>query len=759
MKKTLIVSAVGIFLFLSFFSLQASAYQFTYQLSGTTLPNTRAIPSFATDATCEVTLSSTVDIYGASGMSLAYKYFSPEETVVQSTTRIFTNNASCEGIGTKTVSTESSTGALESQYFYSGTGIASINYISYANYQCNPTSVIDFDFSSDSRGYIPNVYYREKTGLGGCCNIADVNKALNLSQFGLCNGTSLISTAQWWSNQTAGGSGLTRTASWSLPFNTSGGNFSFVTDDSGAIFSGAGTITARQTGYYPLDDPATITTVCTTTTCTGNITVPTNEIYVLFHAVISSQGASETSSFPNPFKAFTLNTYEPDYLCGEYSECINSSQYQTCVDQNGIAPDEFRFRSCFTIEAFEDEVIGFEDSDVVSFLECKKHAFLCTASPEPINLELPVNWTVLYRQVNDSGTFKPASRTAFMTSEEATNGFKSLFIQYIPPKFDEVQQNVGGGHLPATCQNTSQGFVAQIYADLNGTGVVTDITFPSTYSIFQWDIKKAETPYVQYEVWNPFCSPQILCYGIDCDEEPLGDYLFRLIDLNTSSVVLDYYATASNEWDSVIIDLSDVTDVTHQYRAVFAVNPTDQYDPRVHAVYIDNVQVANLPNALGESTEGCSDFCDDVDLWVATETATGICTFDIDYNNSVCIAEAEAGATTTLDPLPAIIDLLNASGYSQQDIEDAGFGFTLFFLSPFFLAFLVVLIVAGYLEYKVAKESKSRGAGGSIFGIIMIFGSVALTIAGIVPIGFAIVFVIIAGFIVANTVMKAMGGG
>lgn len=748
MNKTLIVSVLSIFLFFSFFSIglaQATGtMSFVYHTDQVTnTPNLPIIGMYSPDDTCVTTrLSATVT--GSSGL-YTLNYYTPVGTLKGTSSNTFTS-PSCQFMGSVSTSNTDGNGTssarITGNYDVSALTVQTVNYTCTAtddwmNLTSAPHIRTDDDYATwvyQMATLYPFASYSTYILQPSNYNDCAVGVRNGLAYQGLLEAPS-------------GGSGNT------------GGNllYPFTTGATGIVrydFDNS-PFGITYYGYYKFENSPSVTQLGSSSSASGEITLEPYTDYIWFIGGLN-QGASPV---PIPNMTLEVNIYDPNYDCTDWSECINSSQSRTCTDLGGVVPDDIQFRSCFTTEAFEEENIGFEEGTSATFLECKKDAFLCGTSPQSVTMELPDDWTVLYKTVNDSGVITPASRTAFLTTETATDGFKSLFIQYIPPKLDEVANNVGGTHLPATCQNASTGWVAEVYADLNATGVVTDITFPSTYSVFQWDVKKAEEPYIQYEVWNPFCSPQTLCYGINCVDEPEGDYVFILRDLNTSTNVIEYYATASNNWDSVIIDLSNITDETHQYRAVFGVNPSDQFDPRVHAIYLDNVKVANLPNALGESTEGCSDFCDGNDLWEATESATGVCTYDIDYNNSDCIAQAEAKVSGNYDPIPAIIDLLNSSGVTEDQIDEAGLGFTLFFLSPFFLSFLLVLIIAGYIEYKIAKESKSRGSGGSIFGIIMIIGSVALTIGGIMPIGFAVVFVIIAGFIVANTVMKAMGGG
>jgi hypothetical protein len=89
---------------------------------------------------------------------------------------------------------------------------------------------------------------------------------------------------------------------------------------------------------------------------------------------------------------------------------------------------------------------------------------------------------------------------------------------------------------------------------------------------------------------------------------------------------------------------------------------------------------------------------------------------------------------------------------NATEFEQAGIAFLLPFFSPLFIS-LFILFASGAIIEVLARS------GGVAFGMVMLFGSVGLTILGFLPLGLAIILVIISGFIVVYTLLKIIRGG
>lgn len=493
-----------------------------------------------------------------------------------------------------------------------------------------------------------------------------------------------------------------------------------------------------------------------------------NELYLLVFYASKSFGGG--TGFVDEFFMempdlvnISIDSRVADFVCGEWSECINQSQIRVCIDQSiHNFPNRIEARSCADFEDYDLLILGFEDiGETIEILECKKNAWTCVSSPETVTIELPLGWNATILEVNDSGVFKKARIIAELTSDEAYDGLRSLEINYNPPKIDQVIED-GGGASPAICGNTTEGDIPQVFTNnMTNTIVSENFTFPSVYPALSWAVKISPESRLQYDVdffgANPFCDPKTLCYG-NCNATVQGDYIVSLIELNefgnaTVDTIFRFFGTSSDNWNIITADLTDANIKTGtQYRILIMANPDDQYDIRPYRMFFDTFSIVSLSQPI---TVNCTDTCDGRNLLKAT-LVNNTCFVEVIINDSSCIAELEEETDYT-DPVPWVENFLNDLGFNDTTIEESGFGFALNFLSPMFIGLMIVMAIGVFAEYKVAKVG---GSGhGILFGIIFLFGTASMTIFGIFPIGWGIMLLILSGFIVVSTMLKTFKGG
>ncbi len=293
-----------------------------------------------------------------------------------------------------------------------------------------------------------------------------------------------------------------------------------------------------------------------------------NEIFDLhFFAGLSGGATGDNLTLTIHSANFSIDARVPNFVCGEFSACVAGSQSRICVDTTEVFPDRIEVVSCLVPQNFSEINLGFEDLNTTSItvLECKKNAFTCVSSPTSISpaLQLPADWTIGFETVNDSGVITFHEAMAFLTTEAAIEGQRSLELNYRPPKLDVVTEAVPSSN-PATCQNASSGFQGSLQTtDLNTKITSASFQFPGAFPALRWAAKKADSPRLQYDVnffgANPLCSPKTLCYG-DCNGTVSGTYSVNLNEVfengNFKSVVFRFEGEATSLFSVVQADLN-----------------------------------------------------------------------------------------------------------------------------------------------------------------------------------------------------------
>lgn len=487
-----------------------------------------------------------------------------------------------------------------------------------------------------------------------------------------------------------------------------------------------------------------------------------NEIYDLHFFMSKAFGSGDdVGTLRIQFANISIDSRVGNFVCDEFTNCTGGIQTRLCTDTTGQFPDVIEAQSCTQPSNFSELILGFEElnTTTLNILECKKNAFTCAAFVTNISIELPVGWNINFESVNDSGVVKPHEAMAFMTTEEAFEGFRSLELNYRPPKLDVVTESPGN---PAICANATSGFQGSVdTVDLNATIESESFLFPGDFPALRWATLKANNSRLQYDVnflgANPFCSPKTLCYG-DCNATVRGTYSVTLFEEdnfgNIIRTVFRFEGEATNQWGVVNVDLNaSQINATgpHRIRISTFVAGEDISDIRPKRLFFDNFSIQNLVLPL---VEDCTSLCIGPDLRKAT-LQNDTCFIVTIINESSCVAivqaEAEAAAQQIFEPIEFLAEAVNVTF-----VRESGFGFTLFFLSPFFIVFIVLLSLSALIEIKISKAGATTG--GSVFGLVMLAGSLGLTLAGLFPLAFAIIFIILGGLLVANKFNQLIRG-
>ncbi len=246
----------------------------------------------------------------------------------------------------------------------------------------------------------------------------------------------------------------------------------------------------------------------------------------------------------------SIFTFRPDYVCGDFTECVNGTQSQVCVDSNGVAPDEIRTRSCFDVPFFVN-ILGFEKTiggffpDDVYVCQRGWDTFNCPQVLSTTPVAYPENWTVSSTKDFD-GVFRE-NYVEVTSKGGSTEGTKALRMWYIPPKDEEPIPDPANTSL-TVCGNLTTGRRPFIGHPFNESlFVATNLTFPAPNIQLRYDVRKCSEPPVQRDntntTWNLWCDGivippfnQILqrkkCYG-ECDIAPQGKYTVTMFDADT----------------------------------------------------------------------------------------------------------------------------------------------------------------------------------------------------------------------------------
>lgn len=371
----------------------------------------------------------------------------------------------------------------------------------------------------------------------------------------------------------------------------------------------------------------------------GTLSLTPDNQYLFVVTFNTTKGGGVHYAFNSfgPTIIFSIFTFRPDYVCGEFGECINASQSRVCVDQFGVAPDRIETQSCFDVPADTID-LGFEaivDIVAPTIYICQKDWTLigCNDILETITARFPVNWTVSPDADVFTGTFR--QNYIRISDDTSTVGTRSLQMNYIPPKPSEPVNNGTGGTI---CGNKTTGDFPFVTTGLNQTMFVSlNISFPSPFIQLRLDTRKCQEQLLQYDYTGDFlginCGKR--CYATNCSTEPNGNFRVGVFDAQTLEQIVEFSDVALNSWTTHIIDLSNAgLQINHNYTIIIVVNPqteTGVFDPNSHCVYFDNFRVTITERALPE----CITRCEDLNLLLANQN-DNVCFFTQITNSPAC---------------------------------------------------------------------------------------------------------------------------
>lgn len=750
-------------LFLFFILLPiASAYQIdTYNVqtqSASTI--TAYAPAFYSPdlSTCSVS-SQIKGTSSGSSFSFNTLIYSPAQSVVASNSLSNQNPFSCRVIATHANTLNSNKGTNDTYEMGALTSTSGSSGFLQINQRtlCDDTGVTSinlFHNHTDSRGlnYVSNIL-RDTNNLKPEDIVANYTACSSASDLNLVTYNLGITSCA--GDATCGGSFI-------MPFNSSGGNISI---DIKSPYSCVGNIgTTRAFSVYLADSSGDITTLDFTdiSSCSGSATytysgevslLDYDELYFIILRANATHpfppgSYSFTASFPTEFH-LTIDNRKPEYTnCTEYSDCLNGTQTRTCTDQSPYGfPNIIESRFC-TGDALFTENFGFEEFTDIQVYECE-YSTLCGYEAVLSTRKIPTNWDNAWNSFTD---ITQGNTTQYFNhyyelnaeSKASPGSGYALKMWSISPGVHVVP--VGG---TPTCQNsTSIGNLATLNRRFNDS-VALNLSFDTEYARISYDVKALDNPYIHASPpwWCVFNEET--CYG-DCDADITPRYLISIYD--DTDTLLNEVDTALSSWGLRSYDLSGTgLEPGKNYTIEIALDVQGSGDANQYGIYMDNLRVeeSNAPIL-------CESECDGRDLIQAVELPTGACKIQTIVNESSCVAIVEAEeAEVEQQQYEAgswLEDILIASGTNSTAIEESGFGGALFFASPFGLALIFMFAISTILELL-------NKSGGIVFGLSIMGLSLGMSIAGIFPLVWAILFMLLGGFVLAFHFRKMVGGG
>lgn len=759
----------------------AFSYQITYYMMGTSGTSilTNPVPFFSENGNVELTLNMRASFNTSAPFSYNGDFRSPYSIIFSLNGESLSQNFSCKNLGSPTKSYTTPQIIESRTTMTNDADSATIYSQSIFNVTTTDRYLRLFSYNNqDSEGYIPNAY-RVIKNLGIIQEpplISEITAELNSNHFSNCGDTGNL---QRFPNNYAlpGKQELAY-----VVFNSTAGYIEYSIK--------VGMVVTSQFVIYPIDNPSSAIDLGIGFSKSGNITLDQNRIYVIAYGTVGTYAISATASSFN----ITIDLGLPDYLCGDWSACIDGYHQRVCVDQNGLQPDRVEISPC-EIVVLQNVTLGFEEYNTFNdVLRCYPTWVLgCYYGLENISVDRPLGWTVVDPAIGKQYFIS-------MTSEWATEGSRSAKLWFIPPKEGEVDK-VG---LITGCYNTTSGKIPQIYKGVNDSYFLSyNVTFPATNMMLSFDTKKCNEQVRQHYGVQTILGIQLCpeqCYSQNCSTEPLGRYYFNIIDTNTSQslLVTPYFGTAKEDTETLQFDLSGLGIVVNRtYNIVFAVYPENLHDTRGDCVMFDDVRYNVLRDPLITILEDeCISKCIGVDYYKATELANGRClivkfpnypdcspykeeilrkesycvdstlwfydnktakydTLDCEFGckDGECMTQAEAEEeeeqATILTPNTYLAEALG-----EEYLNSIGMGWVLIFIVPMFIGFIIAIAIGVY----VAKMSESFELGIiSIMGILIVESLIPPPYA-LMPIWFVIVFIIVGGLTFAQFMTKRAKG-
>lgn len=524
----------------------ASAYDLTYPNKDNGLTPTQAlVPSVYTANQCTVNIYLRDSAGSSAPFTITDHFYSPNYQERAYSVLDFDNNISCRVINADPVqSTIPLNGFFESA---TNTTYTSDTFNSWLNttYDCdfdsNELFIYDNTMKIDSFGNYPFGYIENTGGycqVGSAGSLPSTSTQLNALTNYLTNGYYTVCGSFLEIAELGGASAncaLNRffgTTFWYLvPFNSmySGIVNISIADQEGlltGICNGAPPMACTTNKIYIWDTVTGATTSISSSLpfTTEQYLIPNREYWLFIGSqCVGATGGSGscTAGFNHTDYNMTIWAYEPDFECGEWSDCSDGIQTRLCIDPLGKVPNKIESRTCFVAPTVDID-LGFEDFYNQDVWICQKDYWLvtCTERLESIPAKYPVNWSVIGSPIGE----KNLENFITVSQDWASKGSSSLKLWYYPPKNEEPVAPT------PVCGNATTGRFAQITSAYNESlFIARNVSFESPYIQMRFDVKKCALPVVQYDYGTWFaCGKK--CYANNCSVEPEGRYGIRITD-------------------------------------------------------------------------------------------------------------------------------------------------------------------------------------------------------------------------------------
>jgi hypothetical protein len=715
---------IALTLLLLFFCVGSANAQVQYDFTGFTsvsysdLVDYPMTFNYTDSGTCKVRMQSYNTFTTLAGtFDSVLAWYSPRGTEIGSSPLEGLSNTSCETWGStslKSISKNATSNIYETKIAYTQAA-SSGRVTTTTQYVCDVNSAdylakFTVDRAGDSLNYC-QYRARKTSGVGAKSHTSWLNVLKN--DYDACS-----DLTAWSYNHPAcattlsGSGGHDTTNQYIYPFNSSGGsiNYAFtapnVVINTGLSISGEywidlinvddGTSTEIYTDNEVATVPGTIDrTFFADDAVSGTIPLEkdTQYLWVITWEMDTSNTWDLKVSEP-PILKMEVYAYHSALSCGPYSECINGTKWRTCVDTNGIGPDEIQTAKCEVI-VLENASFGFEDFEDIQATICQADwnvqtalwglftGTSCVHNPLNITVSRPLNWTVIGDSQNVKRHFMD------MSHEWATEGTRSLRIWTIPPKQNEISDD------GTVCQNqTTTPQVPSVRRAFSNTSLAVsfNVTFPATNMRLVFDTRKCLSQVEQYGDLvisiptgifgqlnlTTVCPKQ--CYGSSCETKPDASYLFNLIDSSGTSLTGHQFIDISTELpraESQELDLSTLgLTVGENYTIIFEVYNQDTQGTTGNCIMIDNVRYDVLDQPFLSILNGiCETDCDpsgNGDLIIARRLPNGGCMTRRERNSKDCmdpdIAAALQAGLSRCDPVRPNI-LLRVNNFTGLTTE------------------------------------------------------------------------------------------
>lgn len=661
-------------------------YVGVYQNDTTTNMTTQA-PSFYYEGNCNLNISSYIT---TPADSIITQWYSPDNIVRLNTNPTYTSQQTCRFQGNAT-STTSLDDFFESKTVTQSTTTPSTWIKAY--YVCEPdaNNVVSYSNTNalDSFGYYPYGYLKRTGGycqvgspgslppvntqLDGIINAiyddyySDCGSRIGVTDY-LVKGKPNTATASCQINRFFG-----QTWWYNIPFRTSPFgevNISVTGNDFYQSGSSWASLSCTTNKIY-LHNVNLNSTSLISSSVPYSDSLPLNpdtEYWLLIGSEctgVASAGGTSTLGFNSSVYEININAYEPDYVCGPFSECEDLLKSKRCIDSNGIAPDKIIPQTC-ELGVLENATLGFEQSVDVTNTVCYPlwdtavivynyiSGLGCTYVPYNITIQRPLNWSVF----GDGATFN----RYFMefTSEWATEGSRSLKLWTIPPKENEYDGTI--------CTNTTVGYFPEIdnYFSNSTMSIGYNVTFPAENMRLTFDVKRCDAQVHQNYAFNAFNNSWIsiqicpeYCYANSCDTQPNGNFYFNLQANGTSSSVFGspiYQQLNDNKRHVFEYDLTNAGLVAGTvYELSFAVTGSNIQDTTGNCIMLDNVRYDVLDQPFTDIVgPDCTSTCVGTTYYRSINLVGGDCIYEKEAWSPSCVTssiaeELQNGSDVCLD--------------------------------------------------------------------------------------------------------------